>query len=138
MLASSICDISICEDDVADLEAYEKGEAPLTNRVKNHSEEVIELISSDIQLITQETITIIRQHHEKPDGKGFPLGINHSRIGQLSTIMIVSKAFVDVVCDSDQYGKSYADIATDISFKYQGSFFTKTCLALIKEISKLK
>jgi response regulator RpfG family c-di-GMP phosphodiesterase len=138
MLASSLCDLSLRPEDVEDLEAYLRGEGPLTAKVKNHPEEVIELISSDLKLITQETITIIRQHHEKPDGRGFPLGINHSRIGQLSTILIVSQAFVDVVSDCDHHGKSYVDVATEISFKYQGGFFTKTCLALIKEISRLK
>ncbi len=138
MLASSLCDLTLSTEDVEDLEAYLRGDGPLTDKVKNHPEEVIELINSDLKLITQETITIIRQHHERPDGRGFPLGINHSQIGQLSTILIVSQAFVDVVSDSHQHGKSYVDIATEISFKYQGGFFTKTCLALIKEISKLK
>lgn len=33
---------------------------------------------------------IVRQHHERPDGSGFPSGINHKRIVPMSALFIIS------------------------------------------------
>jgi response regulator RpfG family c-di-GMP phosphodiesterase len=38
--------------------------------------------------------TIIFQHHERPDGKGFPQGINHEHIQPLSAVFIVAEGII--------------------------------------------
>jgi response regulator RpfG family c-di-GMP phosphodiesterase len=41
-----------------------------------------------------EVITIIRQHHEKPDGTGFPDGIRAEKIAELSACFIIAEEIV--------------------------------------------
>ncbi len=137
MLASTLCDLCLTSQDFEDLKVYQEGKGPLTDKVKNHPNEVIEVIKADLPLITLETINIIKQHHELPDGKGFPTGINHTRISQLSTIFIISQAFVELVCEGESEGKTYLDVAEEVRRKYQGGFFTKSAIALVSEIAKL-
>jgi response regulator RpfG family c-di-GMP phosphodiesterase len=42
----------------------------------------------------QEVITIIKQHHEKPDGSGFPDGLKASEIDEMSACFIVAEEIV--------------------------------------------
>lgn len=43
--------------------------------------------------------TIIFQHHEEPDGKGFPMGKNHDEIHPLSCILIICEDFINYFID---------------------------------------
>lgn len=138
MLASTVCDLSLSADDFADLEAYEIGAAPLSEKLRHHPFAVIELLKVEANDVSLETITIIKQHHERPDGKGFPIGIDHGRINQLSALFIVAHRFVDVVCSHDNEGKSYSEVAEKIKAEYQGGFFTKAGNALVAEVAKIK
>ena len=42
---------------------------------------------------------IIAQHHELPNGKGFPLGINHTKISPLAALFIVAHAITEELYD---------------------------------------
>ena len=42
---------------------------------------------------------VIAQHHEKPDGSGFPRGLTHSRINPLSMVFIVAHDVVRFMLD---------------------------------------
>lgn len=44
--------------------------------------------------ISSETLAMIRDHHERPDGTGFPRKLNASNITPLSAVVIISEAFV--------------------------------------------
>lgn len=138
MLASTVCDLSLTSDDFADLDAFESDQGPLTEKVKNHPFDAVELLRDEAHNVTLETITIIQQHHERPDGKGFPMGIDHSRINQLSALFIVSHKFVDLVHDIRTEGKSYTEVAEMVKEQYHGGFFNKASRALVTEIGKLK
>ena len=138
MLASTLCDLCIEAKDVADLETYESGSGPLTENLRNHPINVIDMIKANSSLISLEAVTIIEQHHERPDGKGFPFGLDHSRINQLSTIFIVAHRFVDKITENKIEGSSYLEIAKEIQREYVGGGFTKSSLALVSEIAKLK
>jgi hypothetical protein len=138
MLASTLCDLCLDASDMADLEAYEDGSGPLTENVRNHPLNVIDMIKANSSLIPMETVTIIKQHHERPNGKGFPFGLDHSRINQLSTIFIVAHSFVDKITQGEYEGGTYLEVAEEISREYVGGCFTKSSTALVTEIAKLK
>jgi hypothetical protein len=138
MLASTICDLSLTADDVAELRAYEEDKVKLSDKAKSHPMSVIELLKDEQNQLSLETITIIKQHHERPDGKGFPSGIDHKRINQLSAIFIVSQRFADIICKDDNSTLNYSEAAEKLKNDLHGGFFTKSCNALINEISKLK
>ncbi len=45
---------------------------------------------------------IIAQHHERPDGSGFPRGLTHSRIGPLSAVFIVAHELVSYLFNAEK------------------------------------
>lgn len=53
--------------------------------------------------IPQDVHTIIEQHHERPDGKGFPNGLDHKRITPLSSIFIVSHLLADYIIENPNW-----------------------------------
>jgi HD-GYP domain-containing protein (c-di-GMP phosphodiesterase class II) len=104
--------------------------------VKNHPLTIIDLLKNDLSNLSPETITIIKQHHERPDGQGFPVGVDHKRINQLSAILIVSQRFVDRISENGISTLDYAKEATTLREEYHGGFFTKATNALVEEVAK--
>lgn len=49
--------------------------------------------------------TIIAQHHERPDGTGFPRGLNHLRIAPLASVFIVAHDFVQFLIAKEKMGE---------------------------------
>jgi response regulator RpfG family c-di-GMP phosphodiesterase len=69
-----------------------------------------------------EAVEIIRQHHEKPDGTGFPAGLKHSEIDELAACFIVSEEIVLSYLELkdklavEKHLKSLADLYKDHPF----------------------
>lgn len=92
-LASYMCDMTLTKDDFAMIRKWELEGGELSEKIRRHPADIAESLKKNRNLIPSETITIIEQHHELPNGKGFPFGITGSRFNQLSTIFIVSQQF---------------------------------------------
>ncbi len=120
-LASFMCDMLLSKEDFATIRKWEEEGGELEERLKKHPSETADNLKKNRNLIPSETITIIEQHHELPNGKGFPFGITATRFNQLSTIFIVSQQFshllhkhnydydkrFDIIIKlKDQYGES--------------------------------
>lgn len=79
--------------------------------------------------------TLILQHHEKPDGSGFPRGVNHKQISPLSSLFIIAEDVVDFVLESGEsdnlllleYLRGRAD-------HYRLGYFKKVFLTLVKNL----
>jgi hypothetical protein len=70
--------------------------------------------------IARDVDTLIIQHHEKPDGSGFPGGLNHTQIAPLSALFIVAHAVVDLVIEEKVKMKAVPEL---LSSEYnQGNF----------------
>jgi HD-GYP domain-containing protein (c-di-GMP phosphodiesterase class II) len=52
------------------------------------------------QEIPPDCDTIIFQHHERPDGTGFPRGLTHTHIAPLTSVFIIAHDFVGEVFDN--------------------------------------
>ncbi len=48
--------------------------------------------------------TVIAQHHERPNGQGFPRGLSHTRIAPISTVFIVAHDLAQFILDQDSGG----------------------------------
>lgn len=73
--------------------------------IKNHSEygyKILEKVSS-----LKEMATIVRHHHERWDGKGYPSGISGEEIPIISRIISVADAF-DAMTSNRSYRKPMA------------------------------
>lgn len=98
--ASMLCDITLTEEDFQQMKSSMNTEK-FSKKVIYHPIDVSVLLekSSD-QAIGPETLEIIRQHHERPNGKGYPSKINYQKISRLSAIYIVANYFTEKVFDA--------------------------------------
>lgn len=134
-LASMLCDITLSKEDFIALREHEKHGTALDERIRNHPADVSRLLSAKKDIIPSETITIIEQHHEMPDGKGFPAQIELHRFNQLSSIFIVCQKFTERLFDeSFDYNKRH-DIIAKMQATYKGRTFDKAMEALISVVN---
>lgn len=134
-LASMLCDITLSKNDFVALREHELNGTPLEDRIKNHPLEVSKLLAHKKDIIPSETITIIEQHHELPDGTGFPGSIELSRFNQLSSIFIVCQKFTEgLFQESFDYNRRH-NITSKMRLTYQGRTFDKAMDALIQVVN---
>lgn len=92
-LASFLHDVALDSSDLAlvtDLkkEAH-KFSASEVEQLKSHTLEAAHLVKA-MKEIPPDVDNIILQHHERPDGSGFPSGLNAQRISPLSALFIIA------------------------------------------------
>lgn len=134
-LASLLCDITLGKPDFEALKQNELYGTPLEERIKNHPIEVSKLLSQKKDIIPSETITIIEQHHELPDGTGFPSALEVGRFNQLSSIFIISQKFIEHLFHANfDYSERHA-IIHRLHTVYKGRTFDKAMEALIAVVS---
>jgi len=104
--------------------------------VENHPEiAAVELENKSKGMLLDEGI-IIKQHHEKPDGSGFPRGLTSKNISPMSCAFILCYDFVQVLIESCDKPE---DIDCEKVFKtlgetYRTGNFEKPYLALRKAL----
>jgi hypothetical protein len=128
-LAVMLRDITLNEDDFKYFEpdCFEA----IPEHILHHGEKVATMIDGPMNhTIPKEVAVIIRQHHEKPDKTGFPLGIGYAKITILSTFHIVADSFITLMirCDFDASRK--VDIFSDLGEMYHQGDFKKAMKAL--------
>lgn len=134
-MASLLCDLLLDKEDFEILRRWEKEGGDLPEHIRNHPMELADKLRTKRDLIPSETITIIEQHHEQPDGKGFPAGVNASRFNQLSAIFIVSQRFIEELFEADfDYEKRF-DITARLQKKFDAKTFDKALDALITVVT---
>jgi hypothetical protein len=134
-LACMLCDVLLEKDDFALIQKWERdGEGELSEKIRTHPSRLADALRTKRNLITLETITIIEQHHELPNGKGFPGKIDSSRFNQLSTIFIIAQRFVERLFDDEFNYEKRLDAIHELQVKYFGKTFEKAIDALIKVV----
>ncbi len=73
--------------------------APEQDQIKEHSAMSAAMVSD---VLTEEQITWIRSHHERPDGAGYPRNLKRPQIPEASLIIALADAWVAMVS-----GRSY-------------------------------
>ncbi len=129
-LASILCDVVMDKTDFDEFRLSQKDGQPFPERLRAHPLEVAQKLRARRNLIPAETITIIEQHHELPDGKGFPLGIMGNRFNQLSCIFILSQQFIELLfLENFNYDKRL-EIMSKLRKVYVSKSFEKSFDAL--------
>lgn len=130
-LASLLCDITLTKADFAIMKDHEKNGTALEDRIRNHPHDIAKILGMKKDIIPSETITIIEQHHELPNGKGFPNAIELHRFNQLSSIFIVSQKFIEYLFEEKfDYSKRHEILKTMLQ-TYHGRTFDKAMAALV-------
>jgi response regulator RpfG family c-di-GMP phosphodiesterase len=99
LYASVLHDVLLQDSDLCkiyDLESEDFKSLTSANKklVKSHAAECAKLLETSDK-IPGDVLTIIREHHELPNGEGFPRGIGESSIFGLSLIFIASLHIAD-------------------------------------------
>lgn len=134
-MASLLCDLLLEKEDFETLRKWEKEGGELPNHIRNHPSELAEKLRIKRDLIPSETITIIEQHHELPDGKGFPHGVNGTKFNQLSAIFIVSQHFIQELFEEKFDYEKRIEITTRLAKKFNTKSFEKAIDALIQVVT---
>ena len=135
-LASLMCDMTLTKQDFIELRAWQKNGGALSEKLQRHPTDIAKSLKTNRLLIPLETITIIEQHHELPDGKGFPFGISSNRFNQLSAIFIVSQQFSENLRESSYDFEKRMLIVSKIRREYGSSkMFDKAIEALTLVVS---
>lgn len=74
--------------------------------------------------------TVILQHHEQPDGSGFPRGLTPTRISPLAAIFIVAHDFLIFILKKDTKEWKTAEFVASAQRKYSTGTFKKVLKAL--------
>lgn len=78
----------------------------------NHPKESASLVDRFPE-IPADIESIILQHHERPDGGGFPAALDHSFISELAAVFIIAEEFVDYLfdCQTKKKKPSFANFS---------------------------
>ncbi len=103
-LASMLHDLSLPSDQLAELQTQEDlNESSLSPEdkelVRQHPRNSAKLISG-FEEIPGEVSFIIEQHHERPEGNGFPAQADHKEISAISALFIITHDIVNTMFHS--------------------------------------
>jgi HD-GYP domain-containing protein (c-di-GMP phosphodiesterase class II)/CheY-like chemotaxis protein len=131
-LASFMHDISLADERLVDCETIEEvKERGLSLEAveifRRHPAKVADMIRQ-MSEIPPDVDSIVAQHHELPDGSGFPRGISARNISPLAMIFIVSHAITkDVLLNPDQF--SLKTCLEKLNERFPQSHFKKVLTA---------
>jgi len=135
ILAGMFCDIMLEPKDFDQILSHETTGEELSLELMQHPLNAINLLTQKLDVIPQETLTIIEQHHEKPDGTGFPTGIDISRFNQLTAIFIVCQRFTDELFIHEFNSHKYMESIMNLRSNYRGIVFSNALEALVEVVS---
>jgi response regulator RpfG family c-di-GMP phosphodiesterase len=81
---------------------------------------------------------ILTQHHENPNGSGFPNGIDHELIGPLSALFILAEDLVDWSIDEQEEGRA-VDLGQFVASRkqrYKDGHFQVVYQAMVHDLSE--
>lgn len=86
-------------------------------------------ILAQIKNLPPDVGAIVRQHHERPDGSGFPLGLSHQQMTPLSCVFIMAHDFVDLMLENPGM-VSFVDYIDKFKNKYSVGYYKKIIKSL--------
>ncbi|EQC48472.1 HD domain protein [Bacteriovorax sp. BSW11_IV] len=117
------------------LEEYKEIEPTLSEEEKRlyikHPEDIKKLVE-ELDDAPVDAEKIIMQHHELPDGTGFPTRLNHIRILPLAAIFIVAHDFVCYILENENW--TLDEYLASRKERFKGGNFTK----IIRKMSTLQ
>lgn len=107
------------------------------DRYFSHSKEVADLIEKN-DAIHKEVGTIVLEHHERPDGTGFPRGLTSRHIHPLSSIFIFAHDLVEQLYAHDFDQTKMTQIMNYLGDKYNECHFESAYSAFLEVFTPKK
>ncbi len=119
------------------MRAIDKFHRQNQERYKSHPLNCAELVK-EITAKYPQVDTIISQHHERPDGTGFPHGKDYNQILPLSCVFIVAHDFVSRVYERHFNLDDAIEILEEMKGEYSLGQFNRCMQALTKVVTAAK
>ena len=131
-------DISLTTEDFSKLEVYEASgnQGSLSKDILGHPNNISNLLNNVKWggWVSQDVLTIIKQHHENPNGTGFPNKTTNTNIIQLSAIEIIADKFVTMLIKEKFDPAIKCTILSKLTELYPYANFKKAIAALSKAL----
>ncbi|MBL6989168.1 MAG: hypothetical protein ISR65_05295 [Bacteriovoracaceae bacterium] len=101
VMGSLLCDIVLTEEDFKIFQKNKNNTKSLPPHILNHPYNSAEMLTEQSKFVENETLLIIKQHHERPNGKGFPHHLTAKTIAKLTAIYIVANYVTEQLFDED-------------------------------------
>jgi HD-GYP domain-containing protein (c-di-GMP phosphodiesterase class II) len=131
-LAAILCDVRLTREEVDVMYQAKNDRDQLTKKILYHPIETAQMLADESKFFSAETLQIIEQHHEAPNGSGYPKGTDYSRITILTAVYLVANFFVEKMFDKsfnldeqDWNKEKMSGIMTQIRNKYYNGNFRK-------------
>jgi response regulator RpfG family c-di-GMP phosphodiesterase len=128
-MAALFCDVLLKPEDFQTLKDIEDI-YELPEHILKHPLQTCHMLKAFPKLVSQETLIIIEQHHEKPKGDGFPHKLSANRIHQLAAIFIIAQDFVEQLAKNNFDIESRFQIKHNLNQTYPFGTFAKALEAL--------
>lgn len=116
-LALILCDLGLNESDFWDSFNYKKKDL-LSGKILNHPKDIINKLPRDEQFQNSYILSFVKQHHEQPDGSGYPNRIDCSSIGLYPATYIISEYFVSLFLKKDLKLNEVKHIVREVNKKF--------------------
>jgi CheY-like chemotaxis protein len=116
--------------------ADNKDKSSETSKYRMHPFEAAKVIRS-MDFLPPDVDQIVLQHHERPDGSGFPRGLLAQQISLLPSLFILAEELVDFIVEGDKLETSLVDFMTWGREVYQTAHFKKIFDMLEKRLKEL-
>jgi response regulator RpfG family c-di-GMP phosphodiesterase len=139
-LAASLHDVSLASSELVGRRtlnevkraASEVGQV-MVDQMLNHPSQSAKIVAQ-FKEIPPDVDVIVEQHHELPDGTGYPLGIDHQKISPLSAIFIIAHDIYDVFIVKNKTPDLHAFVESRRKI-YSHGVFKKILQAILLEAS---
>jgi putative nucleotidyltransferase with HDIG domain len=127
-MASLFHDIALAHNNFQEQEkksfliGIDKTDKNVPNEFIRHPQKSVELLSKVPNI--PDLFTIILEHHERPDGSGFPRGLKANRISPLSCILIVAHHACELIELNDSQ-KEKKNILKSLEDEYKEGHFAQ-------------
>ncbi len=128
--AALLKDIVLSEDELAEMKKPVNKMIGVAPNIKEHPLKIIDMLNKYPHLISDDILTMIQQHHERPDGNGYPYKLNHGNISFLSAISIVADHFAEIFARNEfDKGKEQACVE-ELGEQYDNGHFKQALKSL--------
>ncbi len=140
-LASFLHDLTLPSDEIAQIQTLQELSL-VRNRFTQeekenfrlHPQEAAFLVAS-MSEIPPDVELIVRQHHERPDGTGFPSCLHHTQLAPLSCVFIKAHAFLSFGQRSGE-GSDVGSFLQQLGPAYERGNFGRIVKAIALSLNK--
>lgn len=123
-------DITLSSKDFMQMIVANGDQKKYTKKILNHPKDAGRILSRTRNSVAKEVITAVEQHHELPDGSGYPGKIKGLAITQISAITIVARMFINKLIESDFSFDDRKGFIDEMMPSFKTTNFAQPCKAL--------